>query len=80
MKVAAYVRVSTDSQTPDNQLPGITQLCELRGWKLVGVYREHASAWAGGRKTELARCVHDAQHHHFDTCCHYIPHGEGLIR
>jgi DNA invertase Pin-like site-specific DNA recombinase len=44
MKVAAYVRVSTDSQTPDNQLLGITQLCELRGWKLVGFYSEHASA------------------------------------
>ena len=52
----------------------------IKGWKLVGVYREHASTWAGGRQTEPARCVHDAQHHHFDTSCHYIPHGEGLIR
>jgi hypothetical protein len=30
MKVAAYVKVSADSQTPDDQLPGIPQICELR--------------------------------------------------
>jgi DNA invertase Pin-like site-specific DNA recombinase len=80
MKVAPYVRVSTDSQTPDNQLPGITQVYELRCWKLVGVYRKHASARASGRKTELAQCIHDTQHHHFDICSHYIPYGEELIR
>lgn len=69
MKVAAYLRVSTEDQATDNQLPSIISLCELRGWKLVGVYSEHASAWAGGRQTELARCIDDAEHHHFEAIC-----------
>ena len=34
---------------------------------MVRVYSESASAWAGGRQTELARCIRDGEHHHFDT-------------
>jgi len=66
-KAAAYIRVSTEQQSVDNQLPAIKQLCELRGWEMVKVYSEHASAWISGRQTELARCIRDAEHHHFDT-------------
>jgi len=57
MKAAAYVRVSTEMQTTDNQLPSIEGLCKIRGWELVKVYSENASAWSGGRQTELARCI-----------------------
>ena len=67
MKAAAYLRCSTESQTPDNQLPAIQALCSARGWELVKVYSENASAWSGGRQTELKRCIRDAQHNHFDT-------------
>lgn len=66
-KCAAYIRVSTEQQTVDNQLPAIQALCQARSWELVKVYAESASAWKGGRQSELARCIRDAQHHHFDT-------------
>lgn len=64
MKVAAYLRVSTSEQTADNQLPAIKALCTARGWDLVRIYSENASAWSGGRQTELARCIRDGEHHH----------------
>src|SRR5271157_4320247 len=67
MKVAAYVRVSTETQTTDNQLASIEGLCKVRGWELVKVYSENASAWSGGRQIELARCIRDAEHNHFET-------------
>ena len=60
MKVAAYIRVSTEGQSTDNQLPAIDALCKARGWELAKVYSENASAWSGGRQTELARCIRDA--------------------
>ncbi len=66
-KVGAYVRVSTETQTTDNQLPAIDALCKTRGWELVKVYSENASAWSGGRQKELARCIRDAEHNHFST-------------
>jgi len=63
-KAAAYLRVSSSEQTADNQLPAIKALCVARGWDLVKVYSENASAWTGGRQTELARCIRDGEHHH----------------
>ena len=66
MKAAAYIRVSTETQTTDNQLPAIQALCNARGWELVKVYSENVSAWSGGRQTELARCIKDAEHNHFE--------------
>lgn len=51
-KCAIYLRVSTDEQDPENQL----QACARRATELnlyvVGVYREHASAWKKGNKRE----------------------------
>jgi len=67
MKVAAYIRVSTETQTTDNQLPAIKELCKNRSWELVKIYSENASAWSGGRQGELARCIRDAEHNHFET-------------
>ena len=51
MKAAAYIRVSTETQTTDNQLMDVAALCKARGWELVKVYSENASAWASGRQT-----------------------------
>jgi len=67
MKVAAYIRVSTETQTTDNQLPAIKELCKNRSWELVKIYSENASAWSGGRQAELDRCIRDAEHNHFET-------------
>lgn len=67
MKVAAYIRVSTDRQTADNQLPAIKALCTARGWELVRVYAENESAWKAGHQAQWARAVYDAKHHHFEA-------------
>jgi DNA invertase Pin-like site-specific DNA recombinase len=66
MKVAAYVRASTEKQTTENQLPAIKALCKSRGWQLVKVYAEDESAWRAGRQSEFKRCVQDAKHNHFE--------------
>lgn len=65
-KVSAYIRVSTETQTADNQLPGVEALCKARGWQLVKVYLESASAWVSGQQSELKRCIRDAKHNHFE--------------
>jgi putative DNA-invertase from lambdoid prophage Rac len=41
---AAYVRVSTDEQTVENQLPDLRRLADARGLKLVKTYAENISA------------------------------------
>ena len=66
-KCAAYIRVSTETQTADNQLPGIEALCKARDWQLVRIYSESASAWSGGQQSELKRCILDAKHNHFSV-------------
>ncbi len=67
MKACAYVRVSTEQQTVDNQLPSIRALCQARGWELVKVYAEEVLAWRSGHQSEWKRCVTDAIHHHFEV-------------
>lgn len=67
MKCACYIRVSTETQTTDNQLPAIRALCEARGWQLVKVYSEEVSAWRAGRQSEWKRCVTDGIHHHHEA-------------
>ena len=61
MKCAAYIRVSTEQQTADNQLPAIEALCQARSWQLVHVYSENESAWKSGHQAELAHLLEDAR-------------------
>jgi DNA invertase Pin-like site-specific DNA recombinase len=39
MKAAAYLRVSSNDQTTDNQLPAIEAYAASRGYELVEIYR-----------------------------------------
>ena len=59
MKVTAYLRVSSDQQTTDNQLPAIKAWCERRGYELTEIYAENESAWRNGHQKELARLLGD---------------------
>ncbi len=36
--VALYVRVSTDSQHTDNQLPALQRYVEMKGWRVHKLY------------------------------------------
>ena len=41
MKVAFYVRVSTDQQTTENQLQALREKAKAAGWDVVGVYDDN---------------------------------------
>ena len=43
-RAAIYLRVSTDRQNTENQLPDVQQLARARGYEVVRVYEEQASA------------------------------------
>jgi len=58
-KVVIYLRVSTNEQSPDNQLPVLEQWIAGHDYELVEVYREQESAWRAGHQQELARLIAD---------------------
>jgi DNA invertase Pin-like site-specific DNA recombinase len=43
-RAAIYARCSTDRQHTENQLPALQQLASARGFEVVQVFEEHASA------------------------------------
>ena len=49
MRVAVYARVSTASQTVDNQTQELERLAALRGWNIVATYRDEGISGAKGR-------------------------------
>jgi putative DNA-invertase from lambdoid prophage Rac len=59
MNTACYLRVSTDGQTADNQLPAIETYAKSRGYEITAIYREEASAWKNGHQRELSRFLND---------------------
>jgi DNA invertase Pin-like site-specific DNA recombinase len=48
-RVAIYARVSTDEQTPDNQLQELCGVAERMGWQVVAEYIDHGISGAKGR-------------------------------
>jgi hypothetical protein len=43
-RAAIYLRVSSDKQTVENQRPEVEQVARARGFEVVAVYEEQASA------------------------------------
>ncbi len=66
MKVALYLRVSTNEQNTNNQLLALTKWVADRNYDLAEVYSENESAWKFGHQHELARLKTDAAKHQFD--------------
>lgn len=48
-RVALYLRVSTDSQTTENQHRELAAVAERMGWEVVGVYEDAGISGAKGR-------------------------------
>jgi DNA invertase Pin-like site-specific DNA recombinase len=65
-RVAIYARVSTEEQTTDNQVPVLEEMARQRGWEVLKVYAEEASAWKAGRQKQLKELLHDASYHKYD--------------
>lgn len=55
MKVAIYARVSTDSQTTDNQIPDLLKFADGQGANSPDWFKENESAWKDGHQKELSR-------------------------
>jgi len=60
-KAALYLRVSTEEQTVENQLPVLKSFARARGWHIVEVYQESESAWKAGHQHELSRLLADCR-------------------
>src|SRR5262249_48385416 len=58
LKAAIYVRVSSESQTVENQLIDLRRLAEARGVEVVEVYQEKVSAVK--KRPEYDRMMRDA--------------------
>ncbi|OGO29969.1 MAG: hypothetical protein A2Z29_04695 [Chloroflexi bacterium RBG_16_56_11] len=65
-RAVIYSRVSTDMQNPENQTPVLKEWAGRRGWTVLGVYEENASAWRDGHQSELSRLIGDAYKRRFD--------------
>lgn len=64
-RAAIYVRVSTDKQHAENQLPELQALAERRGFKIVGTYSEVESAKK--RRPVFDSLIADATARRFDV-------------
>ena len=66
MKVAVYVRVSTQQQTTENQLLELYEVCERNDWTIVDEYNETVSGTKGvNDRKELDRMLKDASRKKF---------------
>ena len=62
MRVAVYVRVSTNHQNDEAQYDELMALCERSDWEVVDVYREKVSGTKGtSERSELSRLLRDAR-------------------
>lgn len=68
-RAALYVRVSTDSQTTENQIQVLREVALRRGWEVVEVYSDEAISGAKGRdkRPGLDRALKDASRRRYDV-------------
>jgi DNA invertase Pin-like site-specific DNA recombinase len=67
-KAAIWARVSTDSQTSDNQIPDMEKLCEHRGYEIARRYiLSDVSAYNGGHREHLKAMLDDAHRGEFNV-------------
>ena len=66
LDVAIYVRVSTASQTTENQLIELTEVCERNKWHITNIYNETISGTKSvDERAELNRMLQDASRKKF---------------
>jgi DNA invertase Pin-like site-specific DNA recombinase len=68
-RAAIYARVSTDSQTIENQERELKRIAERRGWEVVEIYTDAGISGAKGRaqRPGLDRMLKDASRRKFDV-------------
>jgi DNA invertase Pin-like site-specific DNA recombinase len=68
-RAALYVRVSTDHQSVENQIRGLRQVAQRRGWLVAEVYRDDGISGTKGRdqRAGLDALLKDASRRKFDV-------------
>jgi DNA invertase Pin-like site-specific DNA recombinase len=68
-RAAIYARVSTDSQTVENQIRELKQIAGRRGWEVIEVYTDAGISGAKGRaqRPGLDQMLNDASRRKFDV-------------
>src|ERR1700751_559723 len=68
-RAALYLRVSTDSQTCDNQRQVLSDVAERRGWQVVQTYQDAGISGSKGRdkRTGFDAMLKDATRRRFDV-------------
>ena len=59
MKVALYMRVSTDEQTVENQRIRLHEYSKLRGWEVVKEYKDEGISGSISSRPDLDRMLND---------------------
>jgi DNA invertase Pin-like site-specific DNA recombinase len=68
VRVAIYSRVSTDSQSTENQERQLLERAEAAGWEVVKIYRDHAVSGKSGKdRPEFEAMRKDAAKRKFDV-------------
>jgi DNA invertase Pin-like site-specific DNA recombinase len=57
MKVAVYARVSTEDQSPANQIDALSEVGRRLNWDIVEVFLDHGISGARGRRPALDRML-----------------------
>jgi DNA invertase Pin-like site-specific DNA recombinase len=57
MKVAIYARVSTEDQSPANQIDALSEVGRRLNWNIVEVFLDHGISGAKGRRPALDRML-----------------------
>jgi DNA invertase Pin-like site-specific DNA recombinase len=66
MRVATYLRVSTDDQTVENQRRELAAYIEARGWSVAREYADEGVSGSKERRPALDALLHDAKRRRFD--------------
>jgi DNA invertase Pin-like site-specific DNA recombinase len=68
IRVALYIRVSTDGQTTDNQRLELEKVAQNRGWEIVAVFDDNGISGAKGReyRKQFDALIKDATRGRFD--------------
>jgi DNA invertase Pin-like site-specific DNA recombinase len=67
-RVGLYLRVSSDTQSTENQLRDLATVAEQRGWQVAGVYEDRGISGATGRagRPQFDRLAKDAMRGQLD--------------
>lgn len=71
MRVAIYVRVSTEEQTEQNQVKVLEQYAVNQSWDIAGTYTDVGSAFQHADQRELKQLLDECQRKHYERILVY---------